>query len=89
MKYWVSAAGALFAFPLVAQEVGIPAGCELRATMLMPNCEMHQVLHCEGDASVRTDIYADGVFKGEELRAGLTSLSYLTLSSSKSSTMTR
>ena len=73
MKTGLFAALSLIAAPLAAQEVGIPAGCELRATLLMPNCEMHQVMHCDGGV-IRTDVYADSIFKGEEQRAGLTAI---------------
>ncbi len=67
MRHFMTCACALFlAAPAGAAEVGIPAGCEAVATLLRPNCEMYQVLHCEGEDQTQVDVYKDGVFLGEQ-----------------------
>lgn len=55
-----------------ADEVGVPAGCEVTATLVKPDCEMHQVLACDGAADTRVDVYKDGTFLGEDTYAAMT-----------------
>lgn len=65
----LAAAGPAMAEDGDSGEVGVPAGCEIAATLVMKNCVMKQVLACEGDGPVRVDIYNDGVFLGEDAYA--------------------
>lgn len=53
-----------------AEEIGVPAGCEVLATVVKPDCEAHHVMRCERlSANERhVDVFKDGVFKGEETR---------------------
>jgi len=58
----------------VADKVGVPAGCTVAATLVQGDCEMHQVLSCDGGrpGPTRVDVYGDDVFLREEAYATLT-----------------
>ncbi|MDF0603586.1 hypothetical protein P1J78_22915 [Psychromarinibacter sp. C21-152] len=71
----ITVMGALLALAggaAAADEVGVPAGCAVTATLVKPDCEMHQVLACEAAGPTRVDVYKDGVFLGEEAYAATT-----------------
>ena len=61
----VLVAGVFAAGAALAEEVGAPAGCAVAATLVKPDCEMHQVLACEGSDATRVDVYGEGVFLRE------------------------
>ena len=65
LGFFLAATGA------AADQVGAPAGCEVTATLMQPDCEMHQVLACEGGGPTRVDIYGGGTFLREEAYATL------------------
>ena len=67
----VLVAGVFAAGAALAEEVGAPAGCAVAATLVKPDCEMHQVLACDGAGPVRVDVYKDSVFLGEQAYAAL------------------
>lgn len=62
----------LLAGAVAAEPVPVPRGCELRATLVQTNCEMHLVMDCaQSPGALRVDVYGDGVFLGEQVHRGL------------------
>ncbi|WP_213549385.1 hypothetical protein [Vannielia litorea] len=73
MRYFMLSAVVLCtAGTACAGTVGVQSGCTVQNTALRANCEMLQVLRCDGEEGPqRVDVYLGGKFLGEEEWAGV------------------
>lgn len=62
----ILALAALLPGAALADDIAAPAGCEIVATLVQHDCEIHQVMSCEGKPPETRliDVYYEGVFRG-------------------------